>query len=128
MRNPLDSYGPQPEGEAPPGLAGRDPSRWWQWLQLGLSSALVVLFVNQVIAVQEVNRKIARLHERMDLLENSRMLDTTPAIEAQQRVMTQRLQQLEKALRELAAENQPPPDTEKEIPAFQLPPPPRILP
>lgn len=128
MRHPLDNYGPQLEGEAPPGPAGPDPSRWWQWLQLGLSSALVVLFVNQVMAFQEVNRKIARLHERMDLLENSRILDTTPAMEAQQRALTQRLRQLEKALRELGTENQVNPESEKEIPAFQLPPPPRILP
>ncbi len=110
------------------GPAGPDHSRWLQWLQLGLSCALLVLFANQVMAFRDVNRKIARLHERIDLLENSRMLDTTPALEAQQRTLQQRLLQLESSLRELGNDYQPPANADKEIPAFQLPQPPRIMP
>ena len=128
MKDPLEGYGPAPESDAAMGPAGPDGSRWLQWLQLGLSCALLVLFANQVMAFRDVNRKIARLHERIDLLENSRMLDTTPALEAQQRTLQQRLQQLESSLRELGNENHPTPNADKEIPAFQLPPPPRIMP
>jgi hypothetical protein len=128
VENPLEGYGPPPESDAPPGSAGPDRFPWLQWLQLGLTCALLVLFANQVLAFRDVNRKIARLHERIDLLENSRMLDATPALEAQQRTLQQRLRQLEAALRELGNESQPPASAEKEIPAFQLPPPPRLLP
>jgi hypothetical protein len=128
MTNLFGNYGPQEEGNGPPGPGGQDPSRWMQWLQLGLTSALVVLFVNQVMAFQEVNRKIARLHERMDVLESSRMLERRPEVEPNQRTVEQRLRQLETTLRELASDNQPAPASEKEIPAFQLPPPPSLMP
>lgn len=128
MQNPLEGYGPAPESDDPMVPAGPERSRWLQWLQLGLSCALLVLFANQVMAFRDVNRKIARLHERMDLLENSRMLETTPALEAQQRSLQQRLLQLEATLRELGNENPPSPNTDKDIPAFQLPPPPKIMP
>jgi hypothetical protein len=128
MTNLFGNYGPPEEGMGPPGRGGPDRSRWMQWLQLGLTSALLVLFVNQVMAFREVNRKIARLHERMDVLESSRMLERRPAVEANQRTMEQRVRQLEYTLRELAADNQTPPSGDKEIPAFQLPPPPRLMP
>lgn len=128
MANLFGNYGPQEEGNGPPGPGGRDPSRWMLWLQLGLTSALLVLFVNQVMAFREVNRKIARLHERMDLLESSRMLERQPEVEANQRTVEQRLQQLETILRELASDNQPTPASEREIPAFQLPPRPSLMP
>lgn len=128
MKNPLEGYGPSPENDGPGWSAGPDRSRWLQWVQLGLSCALLVLFANQLMAFRDVNRKIARLHERIDLLENSRMLDTTPALEAQQRTLQERLQQLETTLRELGNESQESPGASKEIPAFQLPPPPRIMP
>jgi len=127
MRNPLDSYGPEPEGDGSMGPGGPDPSRWLQWVQLGLTSALLVLFINQVIESRAINRKIARLHERIDLIDNTRILDVTPALEAQQRTIQERLRQLETAMRELAADNQPPTAAEGEIPAFQLPQPPRIM-
>jgi hypothetical protein len=104
------------------------PERWLQWLQLGLTVTLVVLFVNQLASFRDVNRKIARLHERLDLLESRRLLDTGPTLENNQRQLDVRLRQLEKALSELASENQPTPPNEREIPAFQVPPPPRILP
>jgi hypothetical protein len=128
MANLFGNYGPQEEGNGPPGPGSPDPSRWMLWLQLGLTSALLVLFVNQVMAFREVNRKIARLHERMDLLESSRMLERQPEVEANQRTVEQRLQQLETTLRELASDNQPTPASEREIPAFQLPPRPSLMP
>jgi hypothetical protein len=130
MRNPLDSYGPQEDNDAPmgPGRGGPDPFRWLQWLQLALTTALLVLFVSQVMSFRDVNRKIARLHERIDLLDNNRLLETRPAIERNSTEIEQRLQKLENAVRDLAAENIASPSGDKEIPAFQLPPPPRLLP
>ncbi len=125
MRNLFGNYGPQ-EGDGP--MVPEGPERWLQWLQLGLTVTLVVLFVNQLASFRDVNRKIARLHERLDLLESRRLLDTGPTLENNQRQLDVRLRQLEKALSELASENQPTPPNEREIPAFQVPPPPRILP
>lgn len=125
MRNLFGNYGPQ-EDPAPVGSEGAD--RWLQWLQLGLTVTLVVLFVNQVLSFRDVNRKIARLHERLDLLESRRLLDTGPTLEGNLRRLDERLGQLEKALSELASENPVSPSNLREIPAFQVPPPPRILP
>ncbi|MFN9629079.1 MAG: hypothetical protein ACK59A_02455 [Cyanobacteriota bacterium] len=88
----------------------------------------MVLFISQGIEVQSVNRKIARLHERMDQIESSRMMEITPAMEAQQRATQQRLTQLESALRQLASEGQGSSGSKVDIPAFQIPPPPRMLP
>jgi hypothetical protein len=128
MRDPLETYGPGPETDPAMAFPGRNPLRWLPWLQLALTSALLVLFISQVIEIQSVNRKIARLHERMDQIESSRMMETAPAMEAQQRATQQRLAQLESALRQLASEGQVSPGSNKEIPAFQIPPPPRMLP
>jgi hypothetical protein len=80
------------------------------------------------MSFRDVNRKIARLHERIDLLDNNRLLETRPAIERNSTEIEQRLQKLENAVRDLAAENIASPSGDKEIPAFQLPPPPRLLP
>ncbi len=123
MRSPLDSYGPEPENEPPFDPRSRDPFRWLQWLQLALSAALLVLFFNQLIQLREVNRRIARLYERMDLLESSRMTDTTPALEAQQRTIMQRLQLLESSLKELELEGKSSGSSDDPA-AFQAPPPP----
>lgn len=112
----------------PPPPAGPDRFRWLQWLQLGLTAALLVLFVNQLIAFRDVNRKIARLHERMDALESNRLLESRTALQSSQRTMEQRLLQIEATLRALAAESQGSSSGQREIPAFQIPPPPRILP
>ncbi len=125
MRNLFGNYGPQ-DDPVPMGPEGAE--RWLQWLQLGLTVTLLVLFVNQVLSFRDVNRKIARLHERLDLLESRRLLDTGPTLEGNLRRLDERLGQLEKALSELASENPISPSNVREIPAFQVPPPPRILP
>ncbi|MBM5815589.1 MAG: hypothetical protein FJ083_03065 [Cyanobacteria bacterium K_Offshore_surface_m2_239] len=127
MRDPLEDYGPQEGRVFSPGPPGPDGFRWLQWLQLALSSALLVVFVNQVMSLREVNRQIARLHERIDLLESSRMLESRPLMDEKQRTLEQRLRQLEETLRELSAESRGTPPGEVEIPAFQMPPPPRTL-
>lgn len=106
MRTPLDSYAPDPENHPPMGPPGGDRFRWLQWLQLAITSALLVVFFNQLVQLQDVNRKIARLYERMDQLDQSRMMDTTPALEAQQRTILQRLQELESRLREAEVERE----------------------
>ncbi|MEB3333395.1 MAG: hypothetical protein VKP70_00255 [Cyanobacteriota bacterium] len=128
MRDPLETYGPGPEPDRAMAFPTPQPLRWLPWVQLALTSALLVLFISQVIEVQSINRKIARLHERMDQIESSRMLETAPAMEAQQRATQQRLAQLESAVRELASENQGSSGSSGGIPAFQIPPPPRMLP
>jgi hypothetical protein len=94
-----------------------------QWLQLAVSAALLVLFFNQLIQLREVNRRIARLYERMDLLESSRMTDATPALEAQQRTIMQRLQILESSLKELELDSQSSGSSDDPA-ALQAPPPP----
>lgn len=125
MRNLFGNYGP-PEDDGPM-VAGR-LERWLQWFQLGLSATLVVLFVNQVLTTREMNRKIARLHERIDLMEGRRLLEKGPSLESSQRQLDQRMRQLEQALRDLASESLAPSSSDREIPAFQVPPPPRLIP
>ncbi len=127
MRDPLENYAPQEPGIFSAGPPGPDRFRWLQWLQLGLTSALLVVFINQVLSVREVNRQIARLHERIDLLESSRMLESRPLMDEKQRTLEQRIRQLEETLRELSVESRTIRPSEAEIPAFQIPPPPRSL-
>lgn len=127
MRSPLDSYGPPPSEDASSDPRGKDRFRWLQWIQLAISSALLVLFFNQLIQFREVNQRIARLYERMDLLEGSRMNDTTPALEAQQRTILQRLQLLEGSLRDLETESKSS-DSNDGPAAFQAPPKPSPVP
>lgn len=127
MRSPLDSYGPEPESGPPFDPRGTNRFRWVQWAQLGLSSALLVLFLNQLIQLQDVNRRIARLYERMEQLEGSRMTDTTPALEAQQIKILQRLQQLENSLRDLELESRSS-ESSSGAPAFMAPPQPPAAP
>jgi hypothetical protein len=127
MRDPLENYGPQEEGIVSPVPSGPDRSRWLHWLQLAITSALVILFVNQVLSLREVNRQIARMHERIDLIESSRMLESRPLVDERQRTLDQRLRQLEETLRELSAEGRSVRSNEVEIPAFQMPPPPKSL-
>ena len=124
MRSPLDSYGPEPEERpsmAPPRAGG---PRWLQWVQLAVTSALLVLFINQLVELNSLNRKIARLYERMELIETSRLMDKTPAMEAQQRTIVQRLLQLESTVRELTMDRQADSGPSSGPPAFQLPTPP----
>lgn len=105
----------------PPGAGGK---RWLQWIQLAMTSALVVLFVNQLVELNSLNRKIASLYERMESLENKRMMDKTPAMEAQQRTIIQRLLLLESTVRELTTDRQADSGSGSSAPAFQLPTPP----
>jgi hypothetical protein len=124
MLNPLERDGAGLENDSFPDPHGLDRFRWLQWLQLGLSCALVVLFVNQLSEVREVNRRIAGLHQRIDQLEKSRIPNTTAALEGQQRLTLQRLKQLEAAVRDLAAADLTSPTNSGGVPAFQIPPPP----
>lgn len=124
MRTPLDSYAPDPENYPPMGPPGGDRFRWLRWLQLAITSALLVVFFNQLVQLQDVNRKIARLYERMDQLDQSRMMDTTPALEAQQRTILQRLQELESRLREAELEREASTQSTSGSASLQAPPPP----
>jgi hypothetical protein len=124
MRSPFDSYGPEPNNHPSMGPPGGDRFRWLQWLQLAITSALVVVFVNQLVQLQGMNRKIARLYERMDQLDQSRMMDTTPALEAQQRTIIQRLQELESKLREAELERESSTEPNSGSASLQAPPPP----
>lgn len=105
MRTPLDSYAPEEETGLPMGHHhGGDRFRWLQWLQLAVTSALLVLFFNQLSQLQEANRRIARLYERMDALDRTRMVDS-PELAAQQVMIMKRLQALESNIRDSALEN-----------------------
>ena len=88
------------------------------------SSAVLVMFTNQVIQLQDVNRKIARLYERMDQVDRSQMLDTRPALEAQQRTILQRLQDLESKLREIDLEREASTRSIQGPTSLEAPPPP----
>lgn len=127
MRTPLDSYGPGPETDPPFDPRHNDPLRWLKWVQLALTSALLVLFFNQLIQIQEVNRRIARLYERMEMLESARMSDTGPALEAQQRTILQRLQLIENSLKEMEIETKAS-EPSRGSAALQPPSPPGSLP
>jgi len=52
-----------------------------RWFQLAATTALFVMFIAQAIQIQDVNRKIALLYERLKV-DQERMMDTTPALEA----------------------------------------------
>jgi hypothetical protein len=124
MRTPLESYAPEPDNHPSMGPPGGDRFRWLQWLQLAMTSALLVVFVNQLVQLQDVNRKIAQLYERMDQLDQKRMMDTTPALEAQQRTILQRLQELESKLREAELERNASAESNGGPASLQAPPPP----
>lgn len=126
MRNPLDSYVPEDENDLhlrPPVV---DRFRWLQLLQLGLTTALLVMFFNQLSQLQDANRRIARLYERMDTLDQTRMLGDSPALSAQQALILKRLQSLETALRERELEQMGSSgSSESNDPPAALQPPPR---
>lgn len=128
MRSPFGNYGPEPESDSQLAYQPGDRFRWLPWLQLALTSALLVLFFNQLMQVQDANRKIARLYERMDLLERSRMMDTSAALEAQQRSILQRLMVLETQLRDAEVDRQSSSSSEAGSAALKPPPPPSALP
>jgi hypothetical protein len=123
MRNPLDSYVPEDANDLhlrPPTV---DRLRWLQWLQLALTTALLVMFFNQLSQLQDANRRIARLYERMDTLDQTRMLDDSPTLSAQQALIIKRLQILESALRDKELEKMDSSSDSNEAPAALQPPP-----
>jgi hypothetical protein len=79
---------------------------WLPWLQLSLSTMLVVLFLVLLGQSREQNRSLQRLQQRVQGLENSRALDRTTALEGQLRAMLVRLQSLERQEASLAAAQQ----------------------
>jgi hypothetical protein len=123
-RGPLDSYGPPPEEEPSMGPPGAGRQNWAQWIQIAITSALAMLLINQLAELNAVNRKMADLHKRMELIENVRLTDKTPLMEEQQQRIIKRLLQLESAVRELTLERQVDSGSGSGAPAFQLTPPP----
>lgn len=68
---------------------------WLPWLQLGLSSMMVVLFLVLLHGLQEQGRSLRQLDQRLQGLENNRALDRTTALEQQLRAAVERLRRLE---------------------------------
>lgn len=124
MLNPFEGLGSGFGGDPSLDGLGGDRFRWLPWVQLALTAAMVVLFVNQMGEFRAVNRRIAGLHQRMDVLEKTRIPNSTAALEAQQRSLRQSLTRLEAAVRDLAAADLTSPQGQGGVPAFQLPPPP----
>jgi hypothetical protein len=122
MRNPLDSYAPGDENDLHLRPPVGDRSRWLQWLQLALTTALLVMFFNQLTQLQDANRRIARLYERMDALDQTRMLGDSPALSAQQALIIKRLQTLETVLRERELERMGSSESNDAPAALQPPP------
>ncbi|MFN5695455.1 MAG: hypothetical protein ACK486_00280, partial [Cyanobacteriota bacterium] len=69
---------------------------WLLWLQVAFSTMLLVLFLVTLARSRDQNRTIQRLQQRLEVLENSRALDPTPALSEQLRSTVERLQTLEK--------------------------------
>jgi hypothetical protein len=91
-------------------------------LQLSLTTALLVMFFNQLSQLQDANRRIARLYARMDALDQTRMLGDSPALSAQQAMIMKRLQTLESALRDRELETMGSSDPDAAPAALQAPP------
>lgn len=81
----------------PPGAINLPPGTpaWLSWLQVGLSSMLVVLFLVTLVRNREQNLEIQRLRQRVRLLEASRSVDRSEAQDAQLRAMVGRIQTVE---------------------------------
>lgn len=71
---------------------------WLSWLQVGLSSMLAVLFLVTFVRTREQNMEIQRLRQRLRVLEASRSLERSDALEAQLTAMVGRVQNLEEIL------------------------------
>ena len=88
--------------------AGGQPL-WLSWLQLSISSMLVVLFLVILAKVREQAVTIGQLEQKMRAIENARSLDRTTAMEQQLESMIQRLQAVEQVgeqLREVDRQQQ----------------------
>lgn len=102
---PFDRHG-RHRGSGSGGGGGFSPPAWLAWLQLSLTSMMVVLFVVLLGQSREQNRMVQRLQQRVQGLENSRALDRTTVLEEQLRSMLERLQSLERRAAELGAAQQ----------------------
>jgi hypothetical protein len=69
---------------------------WVPWLQAGVTTMLVVLFLVIVGKSRQQNDTIRQLQERVQGLENSRALDRTTGLEQQLRTTVERLQSMER--------------------------------
>ena len=68
---------------------------WLSWVQLGISSMLVVLFLVIFGKVREQATTIGELEQKIRTIENERSQDRTKAMEQQLESMIQRLQSVE---------------------------------
>ncbi|MFZ0408796.1 MAG: hypothetical protein WAM11_11910 [Cyanobium sp.] len=69
---------------------------WLAWLQLGISTMLVVLFLVILGKVREQATTVSELEQKLRTIENARSQDRTTAMEQQLEAMIQRLQSVEK--------------------------------
>ena len=83
------------EGSRGQRRAGDQP-QWLPWVQLSISTMLVVLFVVMLAKVREQATSIGELEQKLSTIENSRSQDRTTAMEQQLESMIQRLQSVEK--------------------------------
>lgn len=97
------------------GGGGYSQPAWLVWLQLSLTTMLLVLFVVLVAQSRGQNRSMQNLQQRLQSLENSRALERTAALEQQLRAMLTRLQTLERQEAELAAARQRQRDLEEQL-------------
>lgn len=76
---------------------------WVNWLQAGLTTLLVVLFLVVMGKSRQQSADIRLLQERLQGLENARALDRTTGLEQQLRSTVERLQALERSSARLDA-------------------------
>ena len=76
--------------DAPSGLPD-----WLSWVQLGLTTMLVVLFTVMLSRGREQSGQLRALEARLEGLEKSRALALEPILEKQMQSIIQRLEQLE---------------------------------
>lgn len=126
MRSPFDSYVPQ-DHEPPLGPPGRDGERlaWLRWVPMALISALTVVVTYQAIELGMVNRRVAQLYDRLELLDQNKMMDRSSALEAQQILILKRLQVLETVVRDQELDRKATSEADNPPAALQAPPPPR---
>ncbi len=79
---------------------------WLAWLQLSISSMLVVLFLVMLAKVREQAVTIGELEQKVRTIENGRSQDRTTAMEQQLESMIQRLQSVEQVGAQLREVNQ----------------------
>ena len=76
--------------DAPSGLPD-----WLSWIQLGLTTMLVVLFLVLLARGRDQRGELRALEARLEGLENSRALEREPLMEKQMQTIIQRLERLE---------------------------------